>query len=125
MRRKPVVAAALTVAFAASAVAAELDIRGSYGNAAGCARVAGEHVFDDDLIYLTRTAVATYATHCSFLHVWKTESGTQVTPVICGHEGEADTTLGMMRFEKDWQRPEVMRIFDENGQHWGDLEPCL
>jgi len=113
-------AASMSVASAA----AQLDISGNYGNAAGCAHVAGDQFTNDELFYLTPTEVATYATGCTFLDVWSTDDRGQVAAVMCAHEGGEEITLGMMRFEKDWERPDAVRIFHQNGELWGNLERC-
>jgi hypothetical protein len=124
MRVKTIIAATMASTLAASAAAAELDIGGNYGNESGCRVVAGEHLFDDSLLYLTPRNVVTYASYCSFLQVLRTESGAYVVTVICGEEGEATETLGMMRIQKAADGSDAYEVYNAGGYLWGRADRC-
>src|SRR5262245_31622067 len=84
----------------APALAVEIDVGGNYGNESGCKYLATNNYEGEDLITLTPTEVQTYVTLCSFVNATTLENGTIVTTVICGHEGDEEQTLEMMRFTK-------------------------
>lgn len=104
--------------------AAELDIPGNYGNEAGCRHAATGDFEGDDLLLLTRRDVSTYATLCSFVHLYPAEADSHVAVVTCGHEGEGYTTLGLMRVQKDPDGVDAYHIFDEDGATWGKAGRC-
>jgi hypothetical protein len=104
--------------------AAELDIPGAYGNEAGCRLASVGHVDGDDILLLTRRDVSTYATSCGFVQVYPAEADNQVALVMCGHEGEAETTLDLMRVQKSQDGVDAYLIFDETGASWGKAERC-
>ncbi len=114
----------LTVAVGVPAISAELDIPGNYGNEAGCRHAATGDFEGDDLLLLTRRDVSTYATLCSFAHLYPAEADSHVAVVTCGHEGEGYTTLGLMRVQKDPDGVDAYHIFDEDGATWGKAGRC-
>ncbi|WP_147448171.1 hypothetical protein [Mesorhizobium sp. YM1C-6-2] len=114
----------LTVAVGVPAISAELDIPGNYGNEAGCRHAATGDFEGDDLLLLTRRDVSTYATLCSFVHLYPAEADSHVAVVTCGHEGEGYTTLGLMRVQKDPDGVDAYHIFDEDGATWGKAGRC-
>jgi hypothetical protein len=114
----------LTVAVGVPAISAELDIPGNYGNEAGCRHAATGDFEGDDLLLLTRRDVSTYATLCSFVHLYPAEADSHVAVVTCGHEGEGYTTLGLMRVQKDPDGVDAYHIFDEDGSTWGKAGRC-
>lgn len=105
------------------AIAAELPIEGSWGNEAGCRILATGNYEGEDLVALTKTEVQTYVTNCSFVTVTPLENGTIVTTVICGHEGEAEQTLGLMRFSKS-EDGKRWGVYAADGGSWGELDRC-
>ena len=106
------------------ATAAELDIPGNYGNEAGCRHSATGNYDEDDMVLLTRREVMTYATGCSFVHLYPAEVDSHVAIVTYGHEGEQLITLGMMRVQKSPDGMDAYLIFDEDGGMWGKVERC-
>ena len=52
------------------------------------------------MLLLTRRDVTTHVTMCTFVQLFPAEADSQVAIVTCGHEGEAETTLGLMRVQK-------------------------
>ena len=114
----------LTVAVGVPAISAELDIPGNYGNEAGCRHAATGDFEGDDLLLLTRRDVSTYATLCSFVHIYPAEADSHVAVVTCGHEGEGYTTLGLMRVQKDPDGVDAYHIFGEDGSTWGKAGRC-
>lgn len=106
------------------AAAAELDIPGAYGNEAGCRYASTGNFEGDDLLLLTRREVSTFVTLCSFVQVLPAEADNHVITVMCGHEGEETTTLGMLRVQKSWDGVDAYLIFDDNGTMWGKVGRC-
>ena len=106
------------------ATAAELDIPGPYGNEKGCGYARTGDFVGDDLLLLTRKDVSTFVTSCSFVQIFPAEAESQVAIVTCGHEGEGETTLEMMRVQKSSDGVDAYRIFDQNGAMWGEVGRC-
>ena len=104
--------------------AAELDIPGSYGNEKGCAYAGRGDFVGDDLLLLTRNEVMTFVTSCSFVQIFPAEADSQVAIVTCGHEGEGETTLSMMRVQKSQDGVDAHLIFDQDGTMWGKAGRC-
>lgn len=104
--------------------AAELDIPGNYGNEAGCRHAVTNDFNEEDMLLLTPRDVGTHVTLCSFIQIFPAEADSQVAIVTCGHEGEAETTLGMMRVQKSPDGMDAYVIFDETGTMWGKAERC-
>jgi hypothetical protein len=116
-------AALLLLSFPAFAV--ELDIPGDYGNEAGCRHAKTNDYSEDDMVLLTRQNVSTYVTMCSFVQIFPAEAESQVMIVTCGHEGEENTTLGLMRVQKSQDGMDAYLVFDEAGTMWGKVGRCL
>jgi hypothetical protein len=108
----------------APALSAELDIPGNYGNEAGCRHAVTNDYSEEDMVLLTRRDVSTHVTLCSFVQIFPAEADSQVTIVTCGHEGEGETTLGMMRVQKSPDGMDAYLIFDETGTMWGKAGRC-
>ncbi len=106
------------------ALAAELDIAGPYGNEKGCAYAKTGDFSGDDLLLLKREEVMTFVTLCSFVQIFPAEADSQVAIVTCGHEGEAETTLEMLRVQKSQDGMDAYLIFDETGTMWGKVGRC-
>jgi hypothetical protein len=104
--------------------AAELDIPGNYGNEAGCRHAVTNDYSEEDMLLLTPRDVGTHVTLCSFVQIFPAEADSQVAIVACGHEGEAETTLGMMRVQKSPDGVDAYVIFDQNGTEWGKAGRC-
>jgi len=104
--------------------AAELDIPGNYGNEAGCRHAVTNDYSEEDMLLLTRRDVGTHVTLCSFVQIFPAEADSQVAIVTCGHEGEGETTLGMMRVQKSPDGMDAYVIFDQNGTEWGKVGRC-
>ncbi|MBX3580505.1 MAG: hypothetical protein KF810_01225 [Rhizobiaceae bacterium] len=117
-------AAAVTAALLLPVAAAELDIPGDYGNEAGCNYAKTGDFAGDDLLLLKRKEVMTFVTSCSFVQIFPAEADSQVMIVTCGHEGEAETTLGLMRVQKSQDGMDAYLIFDETGTMWGKAGRC-
>jgi hypothetical protein len=107
-----------------SATAAELDIPGNYGNEAGCRHAKTNDYSEEDMLLLTRRDVGTHVTLCSFVQIFPAEADSQVAIVTCGHEGEAETTLGLMRVQKSPDGVDAYLIFDQDGTMWGKAGRC-
>ncbi|MBL8575808.1 MAG: hypothetical protein JNK47_01155 [Mesorhizobium sp.] len=119
----PGLAAAL-IAFSVPAFAVELDIPGDYGNEAGCRHARTNDYSEDDMVLLTRKNVSTYVTMCSFVQIFPAEANSQVMIVTCGHEGQGETTLGLMRVQKSENDMDGYLVFDEAGTLWGKVGRC-
>lgn len=104
--------------------AAELDIPGNYGNEAGCRHAVTNDYSEEDMLLLTARDVGTHVTLCSFVQIFPAEADSQVAIVACAHEGEAETTLGMMRVQKSPDGVDAYVIFDQNGTEWGKAGRC-
>lgn len=125
--RKSAHVAAVLVAGAmsvGSAGAAELDIPGDYGDEAGCRFAKTNSYSEEDVLLLTRQHVTTQVILCSFVQIFPAEADSQVAIVACGHEGEAETTLGLMRVQKAPDGVDAYNIFDEDGSMWGSVGRC-
>lgn len=112
------------VSAAMPAMAAELDIAGPYGNEKGCAYAKTGDFVGDDLLLLTRKDVSTFVTSCSFVQIFPAEAESQVAIVTCGHEGEGETTVEMMRVQKSPDGVDAYLVFDQNGSMWGKAGRC-
>jgi hypothetical protein len=117
------VAAALAVAVHGAA-SAELDVAGNYGDDRGCRFARTNTYSEEDMLLLTRQFVATQVTQCSFVQVFPAEADSQVAIVTCGHEGEAETTLEMLRVQKSADGVDAYLVFDQNGTMWGKVGRC-
>ncbi len=106
------------------ALSAELDIPGDYGNEAGCRHARTHDYSEEDMLLLTRRDVGTHVTSCSFVQVFPAEADNQVALVTCGHEGEAETTLGLLRVQKSQDGMDAYLVFDESGTMWGKAGRC-
>ncbi|MBX3569767.1 MAG: hypothetical protein KF914_17015 [Rhizobiaceae bacterium] len=113
----------LTGLAAVPAAAAELPIEGNWGNEAGCRILATGNYEGEDLVALTSKEVQTYVTLCSYVAVTPLENGTIVATVICGHEGDAEQTLGLMRFAKS-EDGKRWGIYSADGSSWGEVDQC-
>ena len=101
VRKSVLVAAELvSVILPLGAIAAELDIPGNYGDEAGCRFAKTNNYSEEDILLLTRQYVTTQVTQCFFVQFFPAEADSQVAIVTCGHEGEGETTLGLMRVQK-------------------------
>jgi len=119
------ISATLAALIATSSVqAAELDIPGAYGNEKGCAYARTGDFVGDDLLLLTRKEVMTFVTLCSFVQIFPAEADSQVAIVTCGHEGEGETTVEMMRVQKSQDGVDAYLVFDQNGTMWGKAGRC-
>lgn len=123
-RLRPAGTALALFLMATPAFAAELDIPGDYGNEAGCRHARTNDYSEDDMVLLTRKNVSTYVTMCSFVQIFPAEADSQVMVVTCGHEGEGETTLGLMRVQKSQDGMDAYLIFDETGTMWGKAGRC-
>jgi hypothetical protein len=125
---RPSLCAALAVVLLAWPAVASADatlpgITGNWGNEPGCAMGRGGVRENEDMLLLTPSTVETYATHCTFLDV-KTSGDQMVATVICGHEGDAAITAGMMIIRKRAESPGALLITDADANEWGEVTPC-
>lgn len=114
----------LPFVFATSGRSAELDISADYGDEAGCRFARTNNYSEEEILLLTRQHVTTQVTQCSFVQIFPAEADSQVAIVTCGHEGEAETTLGLMRVQKAPDGVDAYLIFDEDGSTWGRVGRC-
>lgn len=119
----PVLALLATLS-ATQSRSAELDIPGNYGDEAGCRFAKTNNYSEEEILLLSRQYVTTQVTQCSYVQIFPAEADSQVMIVTCGHEGEAETTLGMMRVQKSPDGVDAYLIFDEDGGTWGKVERC-
>ena len=125
VRKSVLVAAALvSVILPLGAIAAELDIPGNYGDEAGCRFAKTNNYSEEDILLLTRQYVTTQVTQCSFVQIFPAETDSQVMIVTCGHEGEGETTLGLMRVQKASDGVDAYLVFDQDGSMWGEVRRC-
>lgn len=122
LRRLFLAAGLIAVAF--PAVSAELDIPGKYGNEDGCRKAETGIAESDDILLLTPSDVSTYAIFCSFVQIYPSDGDGQVAIVTCGHEGEAEITLGLLRVQQSQDGEDAYLIFDETGTSWGKAGRC-
>ena len=115
---------ASVVVVCTSVAAAELDIPGNYGNEAGCRHAKTNDYSEEDMLLLTPRDVGTHVTLCSFVQIFAAEADSQVAVVTCGHEGEGETTLGLMRVQKSPDGVDAYLIFDQDGGMWGKVGRC-
>lgn len=124
-RKSALVAAALVSAtLPLAAIAAELDIPGNYGDEAGCRFANTSNYSEEDILLLTRQYVTTQVTQCSFVQFFPAEADSQVAIVTCGHEGEGEATLGLMRVQKAPDGVDAYIVFDQDGSMWGEVRRC-
>lgn len=120
----PVLTILAIVATSLLAATAELDIQGNYGDEAGCRHARTNDYSEEDLLLLTSQYVATQVTHCSFVQAFPAEDDSQVLLVTCGHEGDGEITLGLMRVQKAPDGVDAYRVFDQDGSMWGEVRRC-
>lgn len=106
------------------AAGAELDISSNYGDEAGCRFARTNNYGEEEVLLLTRQYVTTQVTLCSFVQIFPAEADSQVAIVTCGHEGEGETTLSMMRVQKSPDGVDAYLIFDQDGTMWGKAGRC-
>jgi hypothetical protein len=124
MRRSALAALGLFLLPAVASADATLPgITGNWGNDSGCELGRGGTRDHEDMLLLTPLTVETYATHCTFLDA-KTSGDQIVATVICGHEGEAEITAGMMIIRKRAESPGALLITDADANEWGEVLPC-
>jgi hypothetical protein len=104
--------------------AAELDIAGNYGNEAGCRFAATKDMSSEDLLLLTPETVSTYATLCEFVQAVPARSGALIVTALCGHEGEIEESIDMLRIQKADEGEDAYRIFGQDGTLWGQVSRC-
>jgi hypothetical protein len=125
VRKSALVAAALVSAtLPLGAIAAEFDIPGNYGDEAGCRFAKTNNYSEEDILLLTRQYVTTQVTQCFFVQFFPAEADSQVAIVTCGHEGEGETTLGLMRVQKAPGGVDAYLVFDQDGSMWGEVRRC-
>ncbi len=122
--RRPITIAGACLLLGGTAVAAELPITASYGNADGCAyALRGESSGSDDFFLLTKDAVTTAVAQCSFLEVRPgSDKGFDVT-AQCQEEGWTED-LAPFEIEIKPVEPESYVLNIDDGSQWGPLAIC-
>ncbi len=107
------------------AVAGQINIPYNYGNPAGCENLATGAYDDDTMFYLTPTEISSYVTGCEILQALRPKNDSYVVTTICGHEGEETQTIEMFRIQKVTDGADAYEIYDDAGDLWQRVEPCL
>lgn len=112
-------------AVAFPAFAAQINILYNYGNPAGCKSLVDGSYDDESMFYLTPDSFSSYVTGCEFLQALRPKDDSYVITAICGHEGDGALTIEMYRIHKAADGADAYEIFDDKGDLWQRVEPCL
>ena len=123
-RRGLFVAVAGLGVMAGPALSQQLDLKGSYGNVAGCLYLKTNAYGDDSVVMLSADSYETFVTSCEFLQVLTTRSGAKIVTMLCGHEGDEAQTIEFMRVVKDQTWADAYDLFADTGDSRGRVEPC-
>ena len=107
-----------------SAVAASLGLVGNYGDANGCAFAKTKEYSEKEFVLLTPDDVSTAVTLCEFVQVLPHRGGSVIVTAQCGHEGDEEQTIAMLRIQKEPDGVDAYRIYDANGGEWGKVDRC-
>lgn len=106
------------------AIAAELPIKGSYGNKDGCDyAMTGESTGSDNFFLLTSEAVTTASAYCTFKEVHEDPDNGFTVTATCEEEGGNEKQAP---FEIDIDRagPDSYLLKIDDGSTWGPLALC-
>lgn len=109
---------------AVSAIAAELPIKGSYGNKDGCDyTMTSESTGSDNFFLLTSEAVTTASAYCTFEEVHEDADDGFTVTATCEEEGGNEEQAP---FEIDIDRagPDSYLLKIDDGSTWGPLALC-
>ncbi len=107
-----------------AAIAAELPIKGSYGNKDGCDyAMTGESAGSDNFFLLTSEAVTTASAYCTFKSVHEDADDGFTVTASCEEEGGNEEQAP---FEIDIDRagPDSYLLKIDDGSTWGPLALC-
>jgi hypothetical protein len=107
------------------AFAGQINILYNYGNPAGCKNLADGDYTDESMFYLTPEGFSSYVTSCEFLQALRPKDDSYVVTTICGHEGDGALTIEMYRIHKATDGADAYEIFNDTGELWQRVEPCL
>lgn len=113
----------LAIGCSASANAATIDVSVPHGNEAGCAAVNGAYPHSDEKLILRADSIEGYESYCEFVQVLKSKSGTAVTSVVCGGEGETWLEHVIVS-PADPENGDRRQVFHGSGNLWGEVAPC-
>lgn len=101
-----------------------LGLKSVYGNETGCKSARGEHVDGDDLLWMTSDGITSFASACEFVQILSSKDGTKVATTLCDNEGQEEHSIAMFSIAKSPTDPTALRIYDEDGNLWGEVKPC-
>lgn len=109
---------------ACTALAANLPLKGSYGNADGCHyATTGESTGSDNFFLLTPEAVTTAVSHCEFKSVLTETAEGFVVSVACHDEGDPADEAGF-EINIEPAGPDAYTLRLDDGSTWGPLALC-
>lgn len=119
-------AAAVFVTLLASAgvaTGATLDLPGNYGSPQGCKYLQDQSLWEEGVTVLTPTHYQDFVTWCDYVQVLQANDGSRIVTMLCGHEGEEEQTIDVVRVTKVDGR-DAYGIFHATGGRWAELAAC-
>jgi hypothetical protein len=115
----------IALSLAVAPVAAQsLDIAGPYGNADGCKFAKSGQMDSDDTLLLKADGFQSYGTACEFVQVLKAKDGSKVVVGLCAFEGEDGFGTQNFVIRKSQKDPAALIIYSNNGEVFGEVDPC-
>lgn len=107
-----------------AAIAAELPIKGSYGNKDGCDyAMTGETTGSDNFFLLTSEAVTTASAYCTFREVHENPDEGFAVTASCKEEGDSEEQAPF-DIDIDPAGPDSYLLKVDDGSTWGPLALC-
>lgn len=114
--------ASLLVLSPGLAIAATLDLGGTYGNATGCKVLAGGEYLSDDKLILRPDSIEAHESVCEFVEVLPARRGASVVKSLCEGEGTMWTRDFIISGPDEENNTRL--IFHDDGSLWSEVAPC-
>ncbi len=105
------------------AAGATLDLPGDYGSPEGCRYLKDQTLWEEAVTVLTPAYYKDFVTWCEYVQVLPASDGSSIVTMLCGHEGEGEQTIDLVRIAKA-DNADAYRIFHATGGLWAELAAC-
>ena len=124
VRCRTVLAAALSLLVASSALAASVDLSRPHGNKSGCINKDGQEVYAEDMLLLTGESLVTITSACTFTAREPQADGSLTVGADCESEGEEGTSPATFVIKQSPKNPKILVISDDTGFTMGEVSLC-
>ena len=122
---RPVTLAVACASIAGAASAASISLDGVWGNEAGCKFAKEGTSEDDSFLVLKADELQSYGTGCEWIEQKSSRDGkVWVATGLCSFEGEDGLGVKSFALKRPANPSESLKIYDADGQLWGEVRKC-